>query len=91
MAMDNINNFIKHNSKYKALQKPLEAAEVCNTARQYSEGGYEVISFRDGLLTLGTNSPSQSANLQAQSAQIIDTINKDLGQEKVKKIRFKIV
>lgn len=89
--MDKIDKFLKHNSKYKALQKPLEAAEVCHAARQYSEGGYKVISFRDGLLTLGVNSPGQSANLQAQSAQIIDTINKNLGQEKVKKIRFKIV
>ena len=89
--MDKIDGFLKHNSKYKGFQKPLEAAGVCDVARKYSKGSYEVISFHDGLLTLGTHSPTQSMELQMQSTKIIDDINIDLGCEKVKKIRYRLI
>lgn len=89
--MDNIQNFLSHGSKYNKFSKPLQAAKVCDTARSLADGRFEVISFKDGLLTLGTSSSSQAANLQAESTQIIAQINQKLEQVLVRKLRFKIV
>ena len=88
--MKKISDFISRSPKYKSLQKPLEAANVCGGARECSEGRFEVISFKAGLLTLGVESSAQAADLQMQSAQIIAEINEKLGREAIEKIRFKI-
>lgn len=89
--MENIGNLFKQDPKFKSFQKPLEAAGVCDVARKYSKGTYEVISFHDGLLTLGTHSPTQSMELQMKSTEIISRVNKDLGVQKVLKLRFKLI
>ena len=88
--MKKIGKFLDNNPRYKRLQKPLEAAEVCERARAISEGRFEVISFRNGLLTIACSSPAQAANLQTESQEIIDKINSKLGESKVKRMRFKI-
>lgn len=88
--MDNINNFIRRNPKYNALSKPLTAAKVCDAARTCIDTRASVISFRDGLLTLGVEDSSQANNLQAESDSIIKKINQKLGHVLVRKLRFKI-
>jgi predicted nucleic acid-binding Zn ribbon protein len=88
--MDNISKFISHNSKYQRLSGPLRAAQVCDTARSLANDRFTVLSFKDGLLTLSTQSSAATANLQIESQKIIQSINDKLGQEFVKKIRFKI-
>ena len=88
--MQKIDKFISHNSKYAALQKPLEAAGVCEKARAVAEGRFTVISFKQGLLTVGITSPAQAMNLQAESESIIENINRELGREAVTKLRYKI-
>lgn len=90
MTINNINNIFKGNPKYLRLQKPLQAANVCDTARTLTHYRFDVISFKDGLLTLGVNSSAQAANLQMQSTQIIKEVNQKLGQILVEKIRTKI-
>lgn len=72
------------------LRKPLEAAEVCDTARSLAQGRFEVVSYKQGLLTLAVSNSSEAGNLQIESQKIIDDINTKIGQEKVKNIRFKI-
>lgn len=89
--MNNIDSFMRHNSKYKSLQKPLEAANVCDTARLLAHGRFEVVSFRQGLLTLGVTSPAASTNLQMETSKIIKELNEKLGGELVLKIRLKII
>lgn len=88
--LDKIDKFIKHNPKYCGLSKPLTAARVCETARTYIDTRASVISFRDGLLTLGVESSAQAANIQAESSQIISEINNKLGEKLVKRLRYKI-
>lgn len=89
--MDKLENIFKHNSKYVKLSKPLEAAKVCEIARKLAQGHYQIISFKDGLLTIGFQSPGQGANLQTETSKIIDGVNRELKEEKVKKLRFRIV
>ena len=88
--MQKIDSFLKHNPKYRALSKPLEAAAVCDKAKAVAQGRFEVISFKQGLLTVGVNSPAEAMNLQAESMSIIKDINRELGREAITKLRFKI-
>lgn len=89
--MDHINNSFSDNTKYQRLKKPLQAAKVCEEARKQAHARYEVISFRDGLLTIGIKNSSQAMEIQMQSQNIIEGINRELGKEMVKKIRYKII
>ena len=88
--MKKISKFLSENPRYKRYQKPLEAAEICDRAREIAEGKYNIISFKNGLLTVSVNSSAQAGNLQAESADIIAKINQKIGENKVKRIRFKI-
>lgn len=89
--MDSIDKFLSTNSKYQRLSKPLTAARVCEAARVVAHDRFRVVSFREGLLTAGTENSSAAANLQMESTQIIANINKALREELVEKIRFKII
>jgi len=89
--MDKINQFLSNNAKYVKLSKPLTAAKVCDTAREVSDGRFKVISFKDGLLTLGVENSSAAANLQMESDQIIDIVNQKLTRNLVRKIRIKLI
>ena len=88
--MDKIDRFLSHNPKYLKLSKPLESARVCDTARALARDRFSVVSFRDGLLTVGTENSSAAASLQMESISIIEEINQELKEEMVKKIRFKL-
>jgi len=88
--MEDIKNIIGRQSKLKRLQKPLEAAYICKTADSLADDRYCAISFKNGLLTVGVSSNLAAANLQVESSKIIALINQKLGENKVKRIRFKI-
>lgn len=85
-----INNILTRNPRYARLQKPLEAAKVCDIARKLANRRFGVISFKNGLLTLAVNSSAQAGNLQAESQEIIEEINQKIGERRVERIRFKI-
>lgn len=90
MAIEKVSKFLSEDPRYRRFQKPLEAAEICEYARQVAQQQYSIISFSRGLLTVSCQTSAQAANLQAESGQIITRINQKLGADKVKKIRFKI-
>lgn len=87
--MDNIGKFLKSNSKFSKLSGPLRAAQICDEARALADSRFTVISFCDGLLTLGVESSMAAANLQFESPKIIEKINQKIGDNLVQKIRFK--
>ena len=88
--MDNISKFLKHNSKFQRLAGPLRAAQICDTARGLADGRFDVLSFKDGLITLRVSSAPAAADLQLQSQKIINSINEKVGQKFVQRIRWKI-
>ncbi len=88
--MKKLSDYFSGDPRYSRLKKPLEAANVCDTTRSVAEGRFEVISFRDGLLTLSVSSPAQAANLSLESVKIISEVNEKLGEEKVERVRFKV-
>lgn len=89
--MENIKKHLSSIPKYSALRKPLEAAGVCETARAVAKGRFSIVSFKNGLLTVGVTSSAEAMNLQAESPVIIKKINDKIGREAVEKIRYKIV
>lgn len=89
--MKKINKLLTENPRYRRLQKPLEAAKICDAARELSSGQWSPISFSKGLLTLGVDSSSRAATLQSEKAIIIEKINQKIGERVVEKVRFKIV
>lgn len=88
--MRKISQIFRDDPRYRRLQKPLEAARICDEARRVSRGRFEVISYRGGLLSLGVKSPGQAANLSAESEKIIIELNQKIGSDAVKRLRFKI-
>lgn len=89
--MKKISKIISNNVQYKRFKKPLEAAAICDVARMCIKSHAEIISFNRGLLTVGVNSPYDAADLQMQSAEIIEKINNKIGENKVERLRFKII
>lgn len=89
--MKKISKLLGENPRYRRFQKPLEAAEICEYARQVAQQQYSIISFSHGLLTVSCQTSAQAANLQAESGQIIEKINTKIGEDKVKRIRFRII
>lgn len=89
--MEQINKLIKTNAKYKRLQKPLEAAKICEIARALSRGRFGAVSFCRGVLCLSVESSTQAANLVLESEKIISALNQKIGQPAIKRLRFKIV
>lgn len=88
--MDNIKQFLKHNSKFQRLAGPLTAAHVCDTVRALADDRFTVVSFREGLLTLTVESSAAAANLQTELPKLIEEINNKLESKLVEKIRLKI-
>lgn len=88
--LQKISKIISGQSKLQGFKKPLEAAEVCDAAREISEGQYTIISFHNGLLTVGVSSSYEAAERRIEADKIINKINQKIGRKAVKKIRFKI-
>jgi len=88
--MKKISKIISDNPRYRRYQKPLEAAEVCDRAREIAQGQYEIVSFNRGLLTVSCSSSAQAASLHEHSQDIIFKINSKIGGNKVKSLRFKV-
>lgn len=89
--MEGIDKLIKSNSKFKKLVGPLKAAQICDTARDQADGRFTVISFRDGLLTLGAPNSAAANNLKFELENIKEQINQKIDQPWVERIWIKII
>ena len=88
--MDKIGKILGQESRLKRFQKPLEAANVCQAGASCVDARYNIVSFKNGLLAVAVRSSAEAANLQMKSSQILECVNKKLGREAVKKLRFKV-
>lgn len=89
--MDKIGKILGGESRLKRFQKPLEAANVCAAGAACVDAQHSIVSFKNGVLTVGVRTSAEAANLQMKSGQILECINAKLGQDLVKRIRYKIV
>jgi hypothetical protein len=89
--MHKINSIFSRGSKYQRLSGPLRAAQICDSARALADSRFTVLSYVDGLLTVGVESSAAAANLNFETEKIIKEVNEKVGQDFVKKIRTKII
>lgn len=68
----------------------MEAARVCAAGNECVLPRGRAVTFKNGLLTVEIESPAAAANMQMESGQILECINKKLGKESVKRLRYKI-
>ena len=89
--IENINKILSGQSRFKRFQKPMEAARVCEAGTSCVEPRGKALSFKDGLLTVEVSSSASAANMQMESAEILECINKKLGQDLVQKLKYKVL
>lgn len=82
---------MRANSKFVKLAGPLRAAQVCDAARLLADDRFEVVSFCEGLLTLGVPNSAAANDLRLKSKDVMTQINAKLGKDWVEKIRIKLV
>lgn len=79
------------------LQGPTDGATVVTLWNKYASQIFlssvmsqsEAINFRNGVLTIMAGNPICAQEIMYQQYKIINQINKELGRETVKRIRFR--
>lgn len=66
------------------------AIKVENEVKKGAPRWVEMISFKDGKLTLSVPSPSHAQELYLKSRELIRKINEGVGGKTVEKIRFRV-
>ena len=89
--MEDINNLLSGNQRFKKLAGPLRAAQDCDEARLLASDRFTVISFREGLLTVGVGNSAAAGDLRFQLENIKKELNTRLGSEWVERVRIKLV
>lgn len=85
-----IKNIFKKRLAERGILSQAQAAEVCDAARKVMGGECRVVSFTGGTLKLSAPDSAKAHLLRLKQQQIIDDVNKELGEDKIKKIRFSI-
>ena len=79
------------------LKAEVDGAQVCKLWHEYAGQcflsrtmeNHEAINFRDGVLTILTNNPEITEEIQTQKHRIISRINHALGKNVVISVRFR--
>lgn len=85
-----INQLLPKQLHQKNLHNLAQAAYVCHLADQLAKGRYNAISFKNGVLTLGVKNNFEAIALQSEQMLIILEINKKLGQDSIKRLKYRI-
>ena len=88
--MDNLNELLKKKLGKSSLRRKLEAASVCEIAKEFLGKEGRPISFNRGILLVGVKDSYVANKIFFNSSRIIEKINRKLGEERVKGIRFRV-
>jgi len=88
--MEKIKNILVGSKSRYNIAVEMNASRICYVAKEASDGVFEPISFKDGLLTIKAANSIVAQEIQLESTQIIKKINQKLGKNMVDRIRFKI-
>jgi len=89
-----LGKLIKKSTARFSFSKEIVAVSVFNAVNKVLEKDFgqnliKPLSFRDGVLSLKTSNPIISQEIQSRSQEIIDSINKELGDRMVLRIVFR--
>lgn len=87
--MDNLGDLLKNKLGNSSLARSLDAAGVCEKAQNILGKRCRVISFVRGVLLLGVEDSYISSQIFFESEGLIEKINEKLGEERVKRLRFR--
>lgn len=87
--MGNLDNILKKKIKSLGIERQVEAVGVVEAATEeiaklMPKEDFEIVSFKDGVIKIYTNSSEASSEIQLRSAEILKNLN--FG-EKIKRIR----
>lgn len=97
MSLQKLDSLLPTQLDQLHLKAEVEGAQVCKLWHEYAEQfflsrvmeNHEAINFRDGVLTILTNTPEIAQEIQTQKYKIIARINRALGRNLVTSIRFR--
>lgn len=89
MSFTKLSKILPVRIAHYGLSKQATASQVCFIAAKFSNNRFEPVSFKNNTLVIKVNSPLASQELQADKEKIINQINQKLGQDLVKKLRFR--
>jgi len=72
----------------KKLSGTVRSAQICFYADEWGDGRFQAISFLRGVLKVSVNSSPAASELEIQKEDLIDSVNKRLGQNSVRSVRI---
>lgn len=90
MKSESVGDILARRLKHYGLGRAAQAAHVCGVARKLSEGEFEPVSFRNGILKIRVDSNVRAHLLRLKQGKIISAVNDELGRKWVERIVFKI-
>lgn len=88
---EKINNLVSNRMNKHGFREQAEAARICFEADKLYSHLFNVISFRDGVLTVSVKNNIEAQQIQMQSKKIIDSLNKKLENDIIKRIKFRVL
>ncbi len=85
-----IDALLRQRLAHYGLGKQYDASIVCSVANKVSDGRFDAISFREGILKVRVGSAARAHIVRMNQDSIISKINEELGEERVKRLRFEI-
>ena len=89
MTFTKINKVVPKIIKSHNLSQAMEAAYICRIAEQTASKEFVPIIFKNGILTIVAKDHIRAQELQLNCQNIITKINRALGKDIVKKLRFR--
>lgn len=90
MDNENLSDILARRLKSQGLDKAALGAWVCGCANKVSQGKFESISFRNGILKIRVASGAQAHLIRLREKEYISKINTELKKDFVGRLRFEI-
>lgn len=86
--MDRINKFLNNALAKKGLLREARGAQICFYAGEWTRLPFTPISFSRGVLKVSVTSPTLAGELKMQEEDLIDFINRKMGDKLVRELRI---
>lgn len=88
-ALTKIEYALKAKTKKGGKSNIFTASMICFYALEVSEGLYQPLCFKNGILSVAVANPASASNIMLSQNAICEKINERIGTNLVKKIRIK--
>jgi predicted nucleic acid-binding Zn ribbon protein len=89
MTFEPLRETLDKSLKRSPVRSAALAVKVENAVKKEAPSWVEMVSFKDGKLTLSVPSPSHAQEIYIKSRDLTRKINEEVGGKTVEKIRFR--